>query len=111
MRWVKRGRIFSVENRSPWMVHHASLPVPDLVSDDCLRIYFAPRDGDGRSRIASLDVDPGDPSTILSIRDEPVLDLGPLGTFDDCGTMPMCLVDTGDERWLYYQGWNLRGTV
>jgi hypothetical protein len=111
MSWVKQGRIFHVENRSPWMVHHAALPVPDLVSDSCLRIYFAPRDADGRSRIACLDVDPRDPSTVLAIRVDPVLDLGPLGTFDDCGTMPMCVVDLGRERWMYYQGWNVRGTV
>jgi hypothetical protein len=63
------------------MVHHAALPVPDLVCESCLRIYFAPRDSDGRSRIACLDVDPRNPSKMLAIRDEPVLDLGPLGTF------------------------------
>ena len=81
MHWVKHGRIFRVENRLSWMVHHAAVPVPDLVSDSCLRIYFAPRDFAGRSRIGCLDVDPRDPSKVLAIRDEPVLDLGPLGTF------------------------------
>ena len=35
-----------------------------------------------------------------------VLDVGPLGAFDDSGVTTSCLVTAGSDRFLYYTGWN-----
>lgn len=111
MGWVKRGVIFSVDGQHPWMAHHACVPVPDLIDDERLRVYFGPRDEWGRTRVGFIEVDPADPARVLSVSDRPALDLGRLGTFDDSGAMPSCVVDDGDEKYLYYIGWNPGVTV
>ena len=110
-RWTKRGRIFHVDGQFPWMAHHASVPVPYRVRDDCLRIYFGPRDAEGRTRTAFVDVDPAAPGTVLRLHDRPALDLGRLGTFDDSGVMPTSIVDVDGDLYLYYVGWNRGVTV
>jgi hypothetical protein len=40
-----------------------------------------------------------------------VLGLGKLGTFDDSGAMPSCIVNHGGRKFLYYIGWNRGATV
>jgi hypothetical protein len=50
MKWIKKGLIFSAAQQFEWMAHHACLPIADKVNDDVLRIYFGPRDEQGRTR-------------------------------------------------------------
>lgn len=111
MRWEKKGVIFGADGRYDWMQHHACVPVADRVSDGVLRIYFGPRDGQGRTRTTFIEVDADDPSRVLYVHDRPVLDLGRLGTFDDSGAMPSCIVNHGGRKYLYYIGWNQSVTV
>jgi len=111
MKWVKKGLIFHVENQYDWMAHHACVPVADKVSDDVLRIYFGPRDRQGRTRTTFIEVEAHNPSNVLYVHDRPVLDLGKLGTFDDSGAMPSCIVNHGDQKFLFYIGWNAGVTV
>jgi hypothetical protein len=111
MRWRKRGPIFVADGQFPWMAHHACVPVPDLVAEDRLRVYFGPRDAEGRTRVGFVEVDPAEPATVHRVHDRPVLDLGRRGTFDDSGAMPASLVDAGGVKHLYYIGWNRGVTV
>ena len=106
MRWVKQGQIFAVTGQRPWMSSHAAVPVPHLVDDGRMRILFGPRDAEGRTRTAFVDVDPGEPSQLLAVAQAPALDLGERGAFDDSGAMPSCLVAEGDDLYLFYIGWN-----
>ncbi len=105
MPWVQRERIFHVDGQYPWMKHHAQIPTSLLATEDRLKIYFATRDDQGRSRVGLVEVDPDEPATVRTLHDSPVLDLGRPGTFDDSGVMPSCIVDAGDEHHLYYVGW------
>jgi hypothetical protein len=34
-----------------------------------------------------------------------VLDLGPLGAFDDSGVNPSCIIHLNGQKYLYYIGW------
>lgn len=111
MKWRKKGLIFKADKNFPWMVSHASIPVPTPVSPDTIRIYFGARDAQGRSMPGFLDVDANNPSKILHICDQPVMSLGELGTFDDNGIMPSSIVDFNGQKWLYYIGWNPQVTV
>jgi hypothetical protein len=106
MRWVKKGLIFNADRQYPWMAHHASMPIADKIDDRRLRIYFGPRDDEGRTRPAFIDVDADNPARILYLHDRPVLDLGKPGTFDDSGVMPSCIVNEAGRKLLYYNGWN-----
>jgi hypothetical protein len=110
-RWVKRGRIFEVDGQHHWMSHHACVPCPDLIGDDRVRVYFGPRDGQGRTRTTFFEADADDPGRNLVLHDRPVLDLGRLGAFDDSGVMPGCVLDVDGEKWLYYIGWSPAVTV
>ncbi len=111
MRWIKKGLIFTSENQYEWMAHHACVPIPDKVNDEVLRIYFGPRDRQGRTRTAFIEVEADNPSNVLYVHDRPVLDLGKLGTFDDSGAMPSCIVNHDGKKYLFYIGWNLGVTV
>jgi predicted GH43/DUF377 family glycosyl hydrolase len=106
MRWIKKGLIFRAAGQYDWMAHHTSVPFPDKISDDVLRIYFGPRDAQNRTRVAFVDVDADNPSKVLHVHDRPVLDLGKRGAFDDSGAMPTCIVNHGARKYLYYVGWN-----
>ena len=111
MRWEKKGLIFQVDGQSEWMSHHACVPVADKIDDSRLRIYFAPRDRQGRSRVTFIEVDADNPSTVLYAHDRPVLDLGELGCFDDSGVMPSSIVHWQGRKFLFYIGWNPGVTV
>jgi hypothetical protein len=111
MRWEKRGLIFHVHDNHEWMAHHACLPIADPVDERVLRIYFGPRDRQGRTVTTFIEVEADDPAHVLYVHDRPVLSLGRLGTFDDSGVMPSCLVNHGGRKWLYYIGWNRSVTV
>ena len=61
----------------------------------------------GISRIGYVDVSAADPSRILAISQQPVLDLGRPGTFDDNGVFPASAYRIGDRVFLYYTGFQL----
>lgn len=88
------------------MVSHAQLPTPHLVDDELLRVYFASRDDENRARIGLVEVDPTDPRRLTRLREQPILDLGAPGAFDQDGVMPACVVEDGGRTALYYIGWS-----
>src|SRR4051812_39424313 len=111
-RWTGRAQVFTLPQDGPgWMATHASVPLPWLTGDGLLRIYFAARDAENRSRVGWLEAEPDDPSEILAVGDMPCLDLGETGAFDDSGVMPGSLVPADDGLWLYYTGWNVGVSV
>ncbi|HEX8475884.1 MAG TPA: hypothetical protein VF666_17795 [Pyrinomonadaceae bacterium] len=111
MRWEKKGLIFSAANQYEWMSHHACVPVADKVNDEILRIYFGPRDTEGRTTTTFIEVEADNPSNVLYVHDRPVLGLGKLGCFDDSGAMPSSIVNHGGKKYLFYIGWNRGVTV
>lgn len=111
MRWEKKGVIFRSEGSSEWMSHHACVPIADPVNEEVMRIYFGPRDTQGRTTTTFIEVEADNPAHVLRVHDEPVLGLGALGAFDDSGAMPSCIVNHAGRKYLYYIGWNRGVTV
>jgi predicted GH43/DUF377 family glycosyl hydrolase len=111
MKWYKKGIIYKPDTHFEWMSSHAQIPTPDFLNDDVLRIYFSTRDKMNRSVIAFVDVEADNPQNILRVCDQPALGLGALGTFDDSGTMPSCVVNHEGEKYHYYIGWNVGTTA
>ena len=87
------------------------LPTPLYLQGDIYRIFFSGRDKEGHSHIGYVDIDLEKPTEILNISEKPVLSPGLLGTFDDSGASPLCVVEDSGEIWLYYMGWNRGGTT
>jgi hypothetical protein len=109
--WEKSGLIYAVDGSLWWAKTHAQVPTVDVLGNGRLRIYYSSRDADNKSRVGFFEADANDPAKVLYVHPEPILDLGPAGTFDDCGTMPSWLVKHEGKTYLYYIGWNVRNTV
>ncbi len=104
--WRKLGISFVPDGSLPWMASHASFPKA-LVLEDRIRLYFATRCAQKRSRIGYVDVDINDPVKVLDVSKDIVLDIGELGAFDDAGVAPSGVVKADDGRvFLYYHGCN-----
>lgn len=88
-----------------WAKSYATIPTVDVLDDRILRIYFASLDENRFGRIGYVDLDAENPSRILYESPEPILDLGEPGAFDDSGVNPSCVIKVGDEKYLYYIGW------
>jgi predicted GH43/DUF377 family glycosyl hydrolase len=105
MKWQKRGRIYAPTGELWWAKCYAILPTVDVVDDRTLRIYFASLDEHRYGRIGYIDIDANNPLRVLEVALEPVLDIGELGSFDDCGVNPSSMVNLGGKKYMYYIGW------
>jgi hypothetical protein len=54
-----------------------------------------------------VDLDADEPTRVLGISSQPVLDIGSPGAFDENGVVPTALVPVGDQLYLYYVGYQL----
>ncbi|HAT75429.1 MAG TPA: hypothetical protein DCS19_00930, partial [Flavobacterium sp.] len=61
----------------------------------------------GVSRIGYVDVDVNNPLKILSVSQEPVLDIGAVGTFDDNGVILGDIIKLDKLFYMYYVGFQL----
>jgi len=107
MVWRRLGLVFRADRQQPWMISHASLPVPVHLENDRFRFFFSSRAGDSRSSVGYVDIDLNNPSIILAASVEPVLSPGTPGMYDDSGIGLGCIVQDANEYRLYYMGWNL----
>lgn len=105
MKWVKQGLMVKPTGKLDWMVTHAWVPCADRIGEDLYRIYFAGRNSQNMSQIGYVEININRPQEILGISKKPILELGPLGTFDDSAVIPSWIVDHGDRKYMYYIGW------
>lgn len=110
-RWEKGGLIYNADSSKDWSKSHAQLPICDKISNEIWRIYFSTRDAEGRSRPSYIEVEAGNPKNILYIHDNFLLDIGKIGTFDDCGVIGCSIVDYQGGKYMYYAGWTVRNTI
>jgi predicted GH43/DUF377 family glycosyl hydrolase len=108
-RWKKSGLLFDPQDKIPGITH-AAVPVALALNSSTQRIFFSGRDSQNRSLPFFFDLNMEDLS-VSNIQQDPVLPLGNLGTFDDSGVMPSCVVQVHGKYYLYYIGWNLGVTV
>lgn len=106
MYWDKIGQIFNPSGQFYWVKTHGMLPVVDHVEGDIFNIYFSGRDASNISRIGNITIDIKRPLEILKISENPIVDIGLLGSYDDNGTSPTCLVNFDKKKYLYIMGWN-----
>ena len=109
MNWRRQG-LAVTPPRTVWGETHAQLPF--VAAGRPGRVYFSTRDGQGRSRVAWVDIDPTRPrSPPAAAAERPLLELGALGAFDDSGVTGSCVVEHAGRLHLYYTGWSLGVTV
>lgn len=104
MKWRKLGRIYAPSGEQWWARSHTHVPTVTIIDDTIIRVFFTGLDENNYGRIGYVDLDIDDPMTVIHIADEPVLDLGEPGTFDDSGVVPSHVISLEGETYLYYIG-------
>lgn len=107
MKWQKKGLVYCPDGKYAWAKHSALQPTPIMLSDEIIRVYVGFRDHKGVGRIGYVDVDAMNPSEIIKISENPVLDIGVPGSFDDNGVIQCAIVQRDDKLFLYYAGYQL----
>jgi hypothetical protein len=110
-RWERLGLLPLDTSAAPWAATHAALPIVEPADDDAFLVYLSVRDAQGRARIGRARLTMTPKAMLGALEPQPVLDLGPLGAFDDSGVTSSCLVAVGTRRWLFYTGWSRGVTV
>lgn len=86
---------------------YAMLPTPLHLGGDEYLMYFSSRDSENRSIVYSVRFSMRGGGIRFHMESiEQQLGLGERGCFDDNGVTPSCIVEKGNEEWLYYIGWN-----
>lgn len=106
--WRNAGVLLAPE-QVPWAASHVALPCT-VPHGDHHRVFFSARDAQGRSHVGWCDADLVT-GQVLAVCQAPVLGLGELGTFDDSGVTPSCVLEHAGRLYLYYTGWSLGQTV
>lgn len=109
MKWDKRGLVWGPDGSLPWARTHAMVPTPlELPHLGVIRIFFSCCDADGISRPGFVDVSPDDPTRVIAVHREPLMDIGQPGTFDENGVLVTSVVRVPDGRlYMYYVGFEI----
>ncbi len=105
--WQKKGLIYCPDG-SGFFKTHATRPIPYLLDNGNLRIFFSSRSDEDMPYPTFIDVDISNPQKVLKINNEPLLQLGRVGTFDDSGITPVSILRHDGEDRMYYVGWKRR---
>lgn len=115
MRWAKLGCIFNIGSKPPYMVSHAQLPVVLPLGEDRgtkVRVYFCSRDAEIQSRPFYFEGEITENGfEVTKIMEQPLLDLGKPGMFDDSGVMFSSWLVHDNALLMYYIGWTRRVKV
>jgi hypothetical protein len=109
-KWKKLGKVFDPTQREGkyWMKEYAQAPSV-LCFESFIRVYFSCRPrpnekGQYVSYTGFLELNRNNLFEILRISEEPILQLGELGTFDEFGIYPASVIKNTDAVFVYYAG-------
>ena len=104
MKWKKLGRVFCPDKQSETLISHCMVTVPLHLHDDIFRIYFNARDAQNRSRPHFVEIDINEPQKILKLSKNPVMELGPLGSYTENGVVISDCLKKDGELYFYFGG-------
>lgn len=109
--WKKLGRIFDPTSlgSNSWMKEYAQSPSV-IIFEKYVRVYFCTRpavedNGQYKSYIGYVDLNRKNLCELTGVCNEPIMQLGDLGTFDEFGTNPVSAIRDGENVRAYYVGW------
>lgn len=109
-KWLFDAHIYAPSGNNHLKLSHAQLPTPLQINESTFRIFYSSRDKEGKSRPFFLDFDMRS-KKVVNVSQQPVIELGAPGTFDDCGIMPSSCVRVDKDIYFYYIGWNQRRNI
>lgn len=105
MNWKKLGNILKPSPDIWWMHGYTGASFVRTVGNE-LWMYVTGRDKQGESRIGIVrGIIEDDVWTTLSIDENPVLDLGEMGCFDESGVSYPWITEHNGDLYMYYVGW------
>jgi hypothetical protein len=107
MKWLKKGLLYLSPKDGSWRDNSALTPTAFLLNDKVIRNYVSFRDSTGIGRIGYVDVDINNPSNVLKVSNQPVLDIGLKGMFDDNGMILGDVIRVENAIYMYYVGFQL----
>jgi hypothetical protein len=108
MRWRKLGLAYGPDGSQPWAKTHAMIPTPLRLNAEVIRVFVTFCDAHGIGRPGFVDVAADDPSRVMAVSEEPLLDIGRPGTFDENGLLACSVAAMPDGRlFMYYAGFEL----
>jgi len=108
MHWKKLGLVYGPDGSLPWAASHAMVPTPFLLNDQTIRVFVTFCDKKGIGRPGYVDVSVHDPLKVLGVSNQPLLEPGIPGTFDENGLLTCSVTDLGDGKmYMYYVGFEL----
>jgi hypothetical protein len=110
-RWVRIGQVVPGPGDVAWAQTHAAIPFAEVGSNDRLSVHFCARDRQSCARIGRVEIDLNDWTIARPVSEQPVLDVGRPGTFDDHGVTSSWIVAHQGRRYHYYTGWSLGRSV
>jgi hypothetical protein len=110
MAWKQLGAVFKPDGGFEWSRTHAQAPAAILMGDR-IRVYYGTRNAENRSRTSFIELDRTDPTRLLYVHDQPVMDFGKPGTHDEDGVIGSQVIALGGEMRLYYGGVSRGGHV
>ena len=110
-KWQKLGRIFNpvTQGNDSWMQEQAQNPYP-IDMGKFVRVYFncrSKKDDSGKSKSLAgfVDLDKLNNFSIINISEDPILNHGNIGDFDEFGIMAGSVIKTENDFLLFYVGW------
>jgi hypothetical protein len=105
-KWEKLGRILKPDENISWMSTYTgpSFAIQKGNTSE-FEIYITGRDSKNRSLIGKAIIDINNPESIVSLTEKPIFTIGELGCFDENGVSYPVIVETDNERFMYYVGW------
>jgi len=109
MKWRKQGIVFAPGGAQWWARTHAMVPTPlHLPELGVIRVFMTCCDEDGIGRPGFVDMADDDPGRVVHVHDQPLMDIGAPGTFDENGVLACSVVRVPDGRlFMYYVGFEI----
>jgi len=106
--WHKKCKILDAKDLGlEWANTSILTPTPIQFNESTIRVYAGFRDGAGISRIGYIDLDYNDPTKIKNISQNPVLDIGKNGCFDDNGVILGDVIRVNENFYMYFVGFQI----
>ncbi len=100
------GIVFRPKKKFSWSLTHCMIPTIVKLKNNKIRIFFGTRNSKNVSSVGFVDlINKNDKFEITNYSKKPVLTPGLLGTFDDNGVLPSCVIKKKKFFYLFYIGW------
>ena len=101
--WQKLGKIIGPQKNISWMNSHTGAAYScQRKGSSLFDIYLTARQKNNVSRIGLITIDIKNPTKVLNVSKNPIINLGGRGSFDETGTSYPCIVKKNKQTYLFY---------